>query len=66
MDERAHDVKRKKRKDPDDGEKSSKDKERVAHGSPRPHATTIWSVKFVRASDVAAAPSADVMDDICR
>jgi len=41
MNERAHDVKRKKRKDPDDGEKSGKDKERVAHGSPRPHATTM-------------------------
>jgi hypothetical protein len=41
MDERAHDVKGEKCKDPDDGEKSGKDKERVTHGSPRPHAITI-------------------------
>jgi hypothetical protein len=41
MDEGAHDVKGEKRKDPDDIEKSGKDKERVAHGSPRPHAITI-------------------------
>ena len=65
MDERAHDVKRKKRKDPDDGEKSGQDKERVTHGSPRPHAITIQLVQFVRASDVAAL-STDAMDDICR
>jgi hypothetical protein len=58
-------VKREKRKDPDDGEKGGKDKERVAHGSPRPHATTIWSVKFVRDSDVPAL-STDVTYDICR